>query len=373
LKHKYIHYFGVCFRTICGLSILLLLSACSDLGYYWHTSTGHMALMNQRVYIDDMLEDPDLDSKLRERLLLVKAIRVFSVETLALPESGSYKNYVQLDRPYALQNLFAAAEFSTDLHLWCYPVVGCAGYRGYYDEEKLAEYVEQLKAQNFDTYIGNVPAYSTLGWFDDPVLSSFIYWPDYRLAGLLFHELSHQRIYIKNDTQFNESLAVAIQQAGTELWLKTSQRGQQLEEYRRWIEYQGEVITLIEETRETLAKLYRSDYDEVSMREQKQLILAGSRDKYAALALRLNYRDGFANWFAGNLNNARLGSVSAYNAQTPAFLAILKAQNYDFEAFFKTVESISKLDKSARDECLALWFEGKILVDEGCPKAPAQS
>jgi len=360
-------------RTFFSLTILLLLNACSDFGYYWHTSTGHIALMNQRVYIDNILEDPDLDPKFRERLLLVKAIRVFSVETLALPESGSYNNYVQLDRAYALQNLFAAAEFSTDLYLWCYPIVGCAGYRGYYDAEMLASYVEQLKAQNFDTYVGNVPAYSTLGWFDDPVLSSFIYWPDYRLAGLLFHELSHQRIYIKNDTQFNESLAVAVQQAGTELWLKTSQHGQQLEEYRRWIEYQGEVITLIKETRETLAELYRSDDDEVSMREQKQLILAGSRDNYAALALRLNYRDGFANWFAGNLNNARLGSVSAYHAQTPAFLAILKAQNYDFEAFFKTVESISKLDKSARDGCLALWLEGKILVGEGCPKAPAQS
>jgi predicted aminopeptidase len=357
-------------RTFFSLAILLLLSACSDLGYYWHTSTGHIALMNQRVYIDNILEDPDLDPKFRERLLLVKAIRVFSVETLALPKSDSYNNYVQLDRAYVLQNLFAAAEFSTDLYLWCYPIVGCAGYRGYYDEEMLASYVEQLKAQNFDTYIGNVPAYSTLGWFDDPVLSSFIYWPDYRLAGLLFHELSHQRIYIKNDTQFNESLAVAIQQAGTELWLKTSQRGQQLEEYRRWIEYQGEVIKLIEETRETLAELYRSDHDEVSMREQKQLILAGSRDNYAALALRLNYRDGFANWFAGDLNNARLGSVSAYHAQKPAFLAILKARDNNFEAFFKTVESISKLDKSARDRCLALWLEGKVVVDEGCPKAP---
>jgi len=360
-------------RTFFLLAILLLMSGCSDFGYYWHTSTGHIALMNQRVYIDKLLEDPDLDPKLRERLLLVKAIRAFSVEKLALPRSGSYDNYVQLDRAYALQNLFAAEEFSTELYLWCYPIVGCAGYRGYYDEDMLASYVEQLEAQGFDTYVGNVPAYSTLGWFDDPVLSSFIDWPDYRLAGLLFHELSHQRIYIKNDTQFNESLAVAVQQAGTELWLKASQRSQQLEEYRQWIEYQGEVIALIMATRKTLAELYRSDYDEVSMREQKQLILAGSQDKYAALAVRLNYRDGFAHWFAGNLNNARLGSVSAYHAQTPAFLSILKARNYDFEAFFKTVETISKLDKSARDECLASWLEGRIVADENCPKAPNQS
>jgi predicted aminopeptidase len=360
-------------RTFFSLTILLLSSACSDLGYYWHTTNGHMELMQKRVYIEDMLEDPDLDPELRKRLLLVKAIRSFSVEALALPESASYNNYVQLDRPYALQNLFAAAEFSTNLHLWCYPIIGCAGYRGFYDEEMLAAQVGLLKARNFDTYIGNVPAYSTLGWFDDPVLSSFINWPDYRLAGLLFHELSHQRIYVKNDTQFNESLAVAVQQAGTELWLKTSHRDQQLDAYRRWIVYHNEVIALIEETRATLKELYQSDRDEATMREQKQLIFAHSRDNYAALAHRLNYHDGFANWFAGELNNARLGSVSAYHAQTPAFLAILKTLNYDFDAFFDTVETISELEKHARDKCLAWWSEDRESIDAGCPVDRGQS
>ncbi|RLA13296.1 MAG: aminopeptidase [Gammaproteobacteria bacterium] len=353
-------------RTFLLLILLLLLNACSDLGYYWHTANGHMTLMNNRVDIDVMLEDPELEPKLRERLRLVKEIRDFSVETLSLPESDSYNNYVQLDRPYALKNLFAATEFSTDLHVWCYPIVGCASYRGYYDEDRLAGYVEQLKAQNFDTYIGFVPAYSTLGWFDDPVLSSFIYWPDYRLAGLLFHELTHQRIFIENDTRFNESLASAVQQAGTELWLKSSNRSAQQVEFRRSIEYQREVVGLIEQTRETLTALYQGDQDETIKRVQKQVIFANTRESYVALAQRLNYRGGYESWFAGELNNAKLGSVSAYHEQLPAFLAILKARNYDFSAFFDTVEGISELEKAERDACLTLWSAGKLSGDENC-------
>jgi predicted aminopeptidase len=347
------------------LLIILLLSACSDLGYYWHTTNGHMALMNKRVDIEVMLEDPGLESKLRQRLLLVEQIRVFSVETLSLPASGSYSKYVQLDRPYALQNLFAAPEFSTDLHRWCYPIAGCAVYRGYYDEKLLAEYRQQLEAQNFDTHISNVPAYSTLGWFDDPVLSSFIYWPDYRLAGLLFHELTHQRIFVENDTRFNESLAVAVQQAGTALWLRSSHRNAQQDEFQRWVEYQREVIELIRETRETLAELYRSEASATIKRNQKLVIFADARQSYSALASRLNYPGGYENWFAGDLNNAKLGSVAAYYEQTPAFLAILKAHNTDFAAFFDTVEVISQMDKNERDACLALWSEAR--VTDNCP------
>lgn len=342
---------------------LLLLNACSDLGYYWHTTSGHMALMNARVEIDDLLADPELDPGLRQRLQLVQQIRQFSIETLSLPESGSYNKFVQLDRAYVLQNLFVAEEFSTKLHAWCYPIVGCAGYRGYYDADRLADYVSKLKTEKYDTYISNVPAYSTLGWFDDPVLSSFIYWPDYRLAGLLFHELSHQRIFIENDTGFNESMAVAVQQVGTDLWLEATQREVQRQEYQRWIEYQRDVVNLIEQTREGLEQLYRGDLTEVDKRLQKQALLELARANYTALALRLNYRGGYEGWFAGELNNARLGSVAAYHAQTPAFLAILAARQNDFAAFFATVDKISRLDKPERDACLAAWAEATLTGD----------
>jgi len=355
-------------RIFFSLALILLLSACSDLGYYWHSTKGHLALMNKRVDIDVMLQQPDLDSDLRQRLLLVQQIRTFSVDELALPESGSYRNYAQLDRPYVLQNLFAAPEFSTQLHSWCYPIVGCASYRGYYDEELLNEYVKQLKLQNFDTHIGYVPAYSTLGWFDDPVLSSFIDWPDYRLAGLLFHELIHQRIYIDDDTQFNESLAVAVQQAGTELWLKSANEDAQLDEFKRWIEYRRAVILLIEATREKLSQLYETEIDDAIKRDKKAAIFATSREGYSKIADRLNYKDGFEGWFAGELNNAKIGSVAAYNTHTSAFLAMLKALDYNFSAFFNTVEELGEKDRATREQCLASWVDGTPADSRPCPK-----
>jgi predicted aminopeptidase len=355
-------------RALFLLVVILLLSACADIGYYWQTTKGHFALMNRRVGIDTMLEQSDIDPKLQQRLLLVKQIRAFSVDRLALPESGSYDYYVQLDKPYVLKNLFAANEFSTQLLSWCYPIVGCASYRGYYDEELLVEYVNQLKAQNFDIHIGYVPAYSTLGWFDDPVLSSFIDWPDYRLAGLLFHELTHQRIYIDDDTRFNESLAVAVQLAGTELWLKSIHEEKQLYQFRRWIEYRREVILLIEQTREALKQLYKTQVDDRIKRDEKQAILANSREGYAEIAERLNYRNGFDAWFAGELNNAKLGSVAAYNTHAPAFLAMIEALDYNFSAFFDVVEDIGDMDKISREQCLVAWAEAGPGSGGRCPK-----
>jgi len=199
-------------------------------------------------------------------------------------------------------------------------------------------------------------------------LSSFIDWPDFRLAGLLFHELTHQRIYIDDDTQFNESLAVAVQQAGTELWLKSVQGDAQIDEFRRWIEYRNEVISLIEQTGEKLDQLYKTEMDETTKRDKKAAIFAGSREGYLIIAKRLNYSDGFENWFAGELNNAKIGSISAYNTHTPAFLAMITALNYDFAAFFNHVDKIGVMDRAAREQCLISWKNGSVFDEDKCPK-----
>jgi predicted aminopeptidase len=351
-------------RAFFSLIVLLLLSGCTDFGYYWHMTNGHLAIMGKRVDIVDLLEDPALDPGLKQRLQLVQEIRLFSIDVLSLPDSGSYTRYVQLERPYALQNLFAAPEFSIQLHSWCYPVIGCASYRGYYDEEMLADYIAGLRQQSFDIHVGNVPAYSTLGWFDDPVLSSFIDWPDYRLAGLLFHELTHQRVYVDNDTQFNESLAIAVEQAGTELWLRSRNEDTELATFHRWIEYLREVVTLIERSREELAQLYQGNLSEAIKREQKQAIFGTARVSHAAIANRLDFQGGFTHWFERDLNNAKLASVSTYHSLVPAFLAMIEAHDHDFSRFFDTVETIGKLNREDRDRCLATWTDGiEIDVD----------
>jgi predicted aminopeptidase len=354
-------------RLIISIPLLLLLVGCADIGYYWHSTRGHLDLMNQRVDIEELLADDKLDSSLRARLLLVQDIRRFSIERLHLPANGSYSSYVDLQRPYVIQNLFATPEFSTRLHQWCYPIIGCASYRGYYDETRLLDYVEELHSQGLEVHVGQVPAYSTLGWFDDPVLSSFIDWPDYRLAGLLFHELTHQQIYVDDDTTFNESLASAVQQVGTVLWLKSNNQLAAQDEFKRWLAYYDEAIALIVSTRSELDAVYASDMtdDDKRMRKSEQFLQA--RDAHAIIASRHGVGGGFKRWFADGLNNAKIGSVAAYNSRLNAFVRILDALATDFPAFYRYVERLSELERATRNQCLDAWEQDIEPNKETCP------
>jgi predicted aminopeptidase len=338
--------------TIC----LMLLSGCADLGYYWHSASGHLGVMNKRVDIEDLIDQETTDSTLAERLRLVQKIRLFSIEQLKLPDNDSYRSYVELEKPYVLQNLFAASEFSTGLYRWCYPIIGCASYRGYYDDERMQTYIEQLKSDGYEVHVGQVSAYSTLGWFDDPVLSSFINWPDYRLAGLLFHELTHQQVYIDDDTTFNESLASAVQQAGTELWLIEQKQSDQLDGFHRWLKYRGQVIELIVSTQQNLNQIYSSGVSDADKRTAKQQAFLQAREEHSSIAALHSVSGGFSKWFAGDLNNAKFGSVAAYNSQVPAFLAILDYHERQFEPFYRYIDRLSQLDKTSRDSCLENWL-----------------
>lgn len=346
---------------------LLLLSGCADLGYYWHSASGHLGVMSDRVSIKKILADETTDPALRERLLQVQEIRAFSIEHLKLPDNDSYRSFVQLDRPYVVQNLFAAPEFSTRLHQWCYPIIGCASYRGYYDEERLEKYATGLEQQGFELHIGKVSAYSTLGWFDDPVLSSFINWPDYRLAGLIFHELTHQQIYIDDDTTFNESLASAVQQAGTELWLEHHGKTEQLERFKRWLVYREQVIELIIRTQEKLNLMYQSDLEDDQKRVSKQEIFDSARHQHQAIAQQHGVTAGFTRWFTEDLNNAKIGSVAAYNTQVAAFLNILIAHQSNFEHFYAYIKQLSESERGQRDRCLDHWKTHTKPEIENCP------
>ena len=342
-------------RYLISIPLLLLLSGCADFGYYWHSARGHLAVMKQRVDIEDLLADKETAAELRKRLALVQEIRRFSVTRLSLPENDSYLSYVELDRPYLIQNLFAAPEFSTVLQRWCYPVIGCASYRGYYDEERLLAYVDELEASGQEVHVGKVSAYSTLGWFDDPVLSSFINWPDHRLAGLLFHELTHQQIYIDDDTTFNESLASAVQMVGTELWLQSRNQHQALEKLSSWLQYRGEVIKLIESTRARLHEVYQADISDAVKRENKAAVFTDARQAHQSIAAKHGVRGGFSDWFAGELNNAKIGSIAAYNSQMPAFVNMIRGHQLDFAAFYEYVADVGALDKNQRDSCIEAW------------------
>jgi len=336
---------------LCGL--LLLLSGCSEIRYYRQSAGGQLDIIHRRAPIGELVEDETQDPQLRARLQRVAQFRTFAIERMSLPETGSYTGYADLERDYVVKSLFAAPEFSVELHQWCYPVVGCASYRGYFDTELLANDDELFRAQGFDTYIALIPAYSTLGWFDDPILNTVIEWPDPQLAGLIFHELAHQKLYVEGDTVFNESFATAVEQAGVELWLEESDNTALISHYQTRRARQRKVVELIEQTRGELDELYRQDMNRNTMRRAKQQQLEMAQKRYRALRGKWENDPGYDDWFAGELNNAKLGSVSAYHACVDAFLALLGEEKYNFDAFYQRAATISALDPPARRERMA--------------------
>ena len=198
---------------------LLLLSGCADLGYYLQSIDGQMQLNAARRPLAEVVADADTPEALKQKLRRAAAIRDFASRELKLPNNGSYRNYADLKRPFVVWNVFAAEEFSIEPQRWCFPFAGCVGYRGYFSKEAAEAFAAKLRAEGREVQVAGIPAYSTLGWFDDALLNTFMHYPDYELARLLFHELAHQVVYVKDDAEFNESFAVAVELAGLERWL----------------------------------------------------------------------------------------------------------------------------------------------------------
>jgi predicted aminopeptidase len=213
-----------------------------------------------------------------------------------------------------------------------------------------------LKQEGFDVYVANVSAYSTLGWFDDPVLNTFIDWPDYRLAGMIFHELAHQHVYVKGDSSFNESFAMAVQQLGVEKWLEANGEMEHLQKYRQHIHHRERVISLIEQAREELKQLYAKNMDDDQKRVEKQQLLQALKQRYLEMTKSFEVSDGFKRWFETDLNNAKLVSVSTYNSQVPIFKNIMQYHQQDFKEFLSNVKMIASLDVAQRNQCLDLWL-----------------
>ncbi|HTZ00655.1 MAG TPA: aminopeptidase, partial [Rhodocyclaceae bacterium] len=207
-------------RLLLAACLAALLGGCSNLGYYLQAVGGQMDMLGRARPIQAVLDDPSTSERLKQQLVDVGRIRQFASAELGLPDNGSFRRYADLQRPFAVWNVFAAAEFSTKPKRWCYLLVGCADYRGYFSAAAAAGEAEQLRRQGYDVYVAGIPAYSTLGWFDDPVLNTVIDYPVIRLAPLIFHELAHQVAYARDDTTFNESFAVAVELEGMRRWLE---------------------------------------------------------------------------------------------------------------------------------------------------------
>ena len=336
-----------------ALLLVVMLTGCAETSYYLQSINGQLEVLDRRQQIADLLADPATDAVLRERLALVLEIREFASRTLALPDNGSYRSYADLQRPYVVWNVFAAPELSNTPMEWCYPIVGCAVYRGYFHEDAARRFAATLSGTGLDVYVAGIPAYSTLGWFDDPVLNTVLQWPDDRLAGLIFHELAHQRVYVKGDSMFNESFATLVEIAGVEQWLRAAGNTADLQDFRARKQREEQFAQLITGTRERLSVAYAEPLSDAEKRQNKAAILASLRDEYASLRQQWDGFPGYDRWFAVDLNNAKLASVSTYRGLLPVFREILAGTDGDFTAFYAQVDALARLPDDQRRARLA--------------------
>lgn len=331
------------------LALVALLQACAAVEYYAQAIGGHLDLISRAVPIEERLRAPDLPQPLRDKLRRVIAIRDFASLDLALPDNGSYRRYADLERAFVVWNVFAAPEFSVKPVESCFPVAGCVSYRGFYREADAQAHAGALRAQGYDVHIGGVPAYSTLGWFDDPVLSTFIRFPDAEVARLIFHELAHQVAYAKNDTVFNESFAVAVEQEGVERWLARRGTPEERAAHETLQLRRREFVALVLAYRDRLRTFYEQPLKVEEKREGKARLLAAMLEDYGRLKAGWGGFSGFNRVFTQGANNALLASVTAYTERVPAFRALLARKGGDLVAFYAEVKELARLDKPARD------------------------
>jgi len=336
--------------AIAGLSVLT--AGCNGVGYYIQSVNGQLEMWSRERPVAEVIGDPGTDEKLRHKLARVEEIRDFASRELKLPDNASYRGYADLGRPYAVWNVFAAPEFSLEPDQWCFPVAGCVFYRGYFDRSAAERFAAGLAAEGRDVYVGGVPAYSTLGYFADPLLNTFIHYPDVEIARLLFHELAHQAAYAPDDTVFNESFATAVEEEGVKRWLASTGDNAARAEFERRQRAREEFRRIVERARQRLQALYQSALAPEAMRARKAENLEQMAEEYRS------YRDGsggvarYDRWFAQRPNNAQVASVAIYAQLVPEFQSLLASEGGDLVRFYARVKALAALPKEQRIEAL---------------------
>jgi predicted aminopeptidase len=322
-------------------------------GYYGQAVRGHMDLVSRSRPIDDVIDDPETSPALAERLRLVLEARRFAFDELGLPDNGSYLQYADLERRFVVWNVFAAPVDSLTPRQWCFPVAGCVVYRGYFREDAARSYARGLEEEGFDVHVGGASAYSTVGWFKDPVVSTMLTSNDGRLVGLLFHELAHQRLYVKDHSEFNEAFASLVEEEGVRRWFAARGGEEGWAAWRARRARDAAVQGLLEQTRAELAALYADPPDPLRLHADKQAVFDTLRERYRAISSDWPDTAGYDAWFAAEWNNARLVPVGTYRRLVPAFRALLREEGGDLARFYERCESLGELPGSERDAELA--------------------
>lgn len=335
-----------------ALSALALVS-CRTLSFYAQAAVGQWEITSKARPIETVLADNDTKNGVRSRLKTVQEIRQFASEHLGLPAACQYDCYCDLGRKFAVWVVYAAPEFSVKPKTWWYPMLGSLGYRGFFSQADAEREAASLKKAGLDVYVGGVEAYSTLGWFRDPVLNTFLRRSDEELAELLFHELTHQRLYINGDTEFNEALATAIGQEGTRRWLKERGQTTTLKQYNADTVLERRFINTVLQTRGRLLKLYReTSLSPDQMRDRKQHEFARLRAEADKMKSDIGGSFPIERWFSRPVNNARLNTLATYFDLLPGFEALIKEEHGDLERFFARVKAMQSLDRKERRDVL---------------------
>ncbi|MDF3931697.1 aminopeptidase [Pseudomonas citronellolis] len=338
---------------------LFLLGGCSTVGYYGQLGSGQLKLLNAREPVAEVVADPSRDAKLRERLALSQQAREYASAELGLPDNRSYRVYSDIHRPYVVWNVFAAPELSLQPLTHCFPIAGCVAYRGFYAEAGANAEAKRLQAQGWDVFVGGVEAYSTLGWFDDPIISSMLRWDDQRLAETLFHELGHQRYYLPGDTAFNESYASFVEQEGGRRW--RASRGLPAEDSSR-VRQRESFTRLVLDTRERLQALYASPVGDEAKRAGKAAEFERLRRDYRELCRReWAGKCPYDAWVNGPLNNAKLLPFGLYDQWVPAFATLFRQVGGNWQAFYARVEKLGALPAAQRQAALEQLKDGRFV------------
>jgi predicted aminopeptidase len=349
------------------LLAMLAMSGCQSLSYYGQAIKGQYEIVAHRERIEKLLADPQAPAPLKAKLDLVQKLRAFAAKDLRLPVDGLYEKYADMHRPFVVWNVEAAPKFSLEPKAWWYPWVGSLEYRGYFSEQAARNYAARLQKQGYDVYVGGVTAYSTLGWFKDPILNTFIFDPEPDLAETIFHELGHQRVFASGDTDFNEAFATTVGQEGARRWLRAKGDRSAYEKYLAELRRTRQFANLIMTTRERLQALYGDERTEdgnvkaakkkrtippEQLRGQKQQLLNRLQQEYTQLKAQWGGNTEYDEWFAGPVNNAQLNSVAAYYDLVPGFERLLQQNGGDLEKFYEAADRLAREPKTERDRWL---------------------
>lgn len=335
-------------RLFFATALVTALSGCTNLGYYYQAVEGQMQIWHRSRPIKQVIDDEQTPPEIRERLALALRVRDFASAELALPDNGSYRKYADLGRPFVAWNVFAAGEFSVTPKEWCFPFAGCVGYRGYFSQAGAEQFGEKLRREGVDVFVTGIPAYSTLGWFDDPLLNTIVRYPDAELARLIFHELAHQVAYVPGDTVFNESFAVAVELEGVDRWLTHDGDPEKRTAFDLYQQRKGDFIDLVMKYRDTLRTLYASAVPDAEKRRKKAETFAAMKAQYLTLKSSWGGYAGYDRYFAQDLNNAHLVPVTTYSELVPGFRRLLAENGGDFKRFYAAVQELGKLSKAER-------------------------